>query len=186
MTFKLISPKKLEVTLSTQDCAAAGINWECDSPNDIRRLKKYLLSVLAQAQSRLEQPFYTGERLLIEIHPEPDGSAYVFFISEEELFHTFCEPEVFGFNDSEQLLNACLKLFRQYSHRLLKSSLYLFNDEWLLTLNPIDGDIASAADLIAEFGGKRYGSALTAAVISEHGKPIIGERALDMINYYFE
>lgn len=186
MVFRLISPNRLEVLLTAQDTDSAKLNFESESPADLRRLKKYLLSLLAQAQSKLEQPFFTGDRLLIEIHPEPDGSAAIFFIGEDDCCRQLCEPAVFGFDDSEQLLTAAIKLFRQYGHRLFKSALYLLNDEWLLIISPIDGESEPAASLLAEYGGMPHGKALTAAMIKEHGKPIIRERAVDMLNYYFE
>ena len=186
MVFRLISPNRLEVLLTAQDTLSAKLNFESESPDDIKRLKKYLLSVLAQAQSKLEQPFFTGERLLIEIHPEADGSAAIFFIGEENLCRQLCEPAVFSFDDSENLLNAAIKLFRQYGHRVFKSALYSLNGEWLLIISPIDGDSEPAATLITEYGGVPRGRSLTAAMIKEHGKPIIRERAVDMLQFYFE
>lgn len=186
LIFKLISPNRLEVTLTAQDTLSAELNFESESPADIKRLKKYLLSVLAQAQSKLEQPFFTGDRLLIEIHPEADGSAEIYFIGEENMCRQLCEPAVFGFDDSELLLNAAVKLFQQYGHRLFKSSLYSLKDEWLLIISPIDGEAEPAASLLAEYGGTPHGRTLVSAIVKEHGKPIIRERALDMLEHYFE
>ena len=186
MVFRLISPNRLEVLLTAQDTDTAKLNFESENPADLKRLKKYLLSLLAQAQSKLEQPFFTGDRLLIEIHPEPDGSAAIFFIGEDDCPRQLCEPTVFGFGNSEELLTAAVKLFRQYGYRLFKSSLYLLKGEWLLIICPIDGQAQPAASLLAEYGGVPHGKAITAAMIKEHGKPIIRERAVDMLNYYFE
>lgn len=185
MVFKLISTGRLEVVLTSQDILSAQIDLESEAPDDIRRLKKYLLSLLAQAQSRLAQPCLSGEQLLIEIHPRPDGSASIFFISEGCLPHRFCEPQSFGFDDSEKLISAAIMLFYQYSHRLFKSSLYLLKNEWLLMLSPIDNETDATA-LLAEFDAKPYNNALIPAMIKEHGKPIIAENAVDLLSRYFE
>lgn len=185
MIFKLISSGRLEVVLTAQEICSAGIDPESESPAEIKRLKRYLLSLLAQAQSRLEQPFLTGEQLLIEIHPQPDGSANIFFISEEAVFHRICEPTAFGFSSSEQLISAAITLFKQYSHRLFKSSLYSLRGEWLLIISPIESESDPAA-LLAEFDAKDYGKTLIPAIIAEHCEPIIAESAVDTLSRYFE
>lgn len=185
MIFRLASSNRLEVILSAQDAAQANISFESESPADLKRLKKYLLSVLAQAQTHTEAPFFTGQRLLIEIHPDDTGGAAVYFIGEGENARQLYEPMVFCFDCSDDMLEAALKLFKLYGHRLFKSSLYQLGECWQLIIGLIDGDSNSEANLLTEYGGTLIGRELMAALIKEHGRPIIRERAVDMLCYYF-
>lgn len=185
MVFRLIAPNRLEVTLSPQEIEQSGIDFENDSSANLKRLKKYLLSLLAQAQTQADDFFLFGESLVIEIYAEENGGATVLFSSKGEKAHELCQPVVFCFDNSEDMLLGATKLFALHGHRLFQSALYQCSMNWLLIIRPMDGFDSPAVRALYEYGEFLQGGSLVAALVEEHCKPIILEHAVDMISYYF-
>jgi len=184
MNYEYISPNRVRVTLSLDDIISAGLNLESGKESDIRKLKKYLLIILAQIKSEYGFPAENGETLCIEIYPDSFGGAEIYFSTEQ---HTFgiCQPYIFCFYDSNSLIDAAVRLFSCYGHRLFKSALYQYKNLWLFLIRPFDGTSGPAINLLSEYGHHLWTGATAAAIIEEHCKPIIRERASDMIYFYF-
>ncbi len=188
MVFRLVSPDRLKVVLTAQDVEHVGIDWESQDTAEVKKLRRYLLGVLAQAQSQTDTAFLLlGDRLLIEIYPEDDGGATVYFVMEQKEVPaaSICEPILFCFYDTEALLRGALQLFSLHGHRLLQSALYRQADCWQLIIRPMDGQNGPAVNLLAEYGVRAEGGSLLCALVEEHFKPIIREHAIDMLSYYF-
>lgn len=187
LVFRLVSPDRLKVVLTAQDVQQVGIDWESQDTSEVKKLRRYLLGVLAQAQSHTDTSFLLlGDRLLIEIYPEDDGGATVYFVMEQkEAYASICEPVIFSFDDAEALIRGSLQLFSLHGHRLLQSSLYRFEQSWQLIIRPMDGQNGPAVNLLSEYGQRAEGGSVLSAIIEEHCKPIIREHAIDMLSYYF-
>ena len=187
LLFRLVAPDRLKVVLSAQDVEHVGIDWDSQDSTDVKKLKRYLLSILAQAQSQTDTAFLLlGERLVIEIYPDDSGGATVYFAMEQDEPHaSICEPVIFSFHDTEELIRGALQLFSLHGHRLLQSALYQEGEVWQLIVRPMDGENGPAVSLLSEYGMRAEGDSLSAAIIEEHCKPIIREHAIDMLSYYF-
>lgn len=187
MVFRLVAPDRLKVVLSAKDVEQVGIDWDSQDTAEVKKLRRYLLSVLAQAQSQTDTAFLLlGERLLIEIYPDDEGGATVYFAMEQnEPLVSICEPVIFSFYETEDLINGALQLFSLHGHRLLQSALYKNGEIWQLILRPMDGENGPAVNLMSEYGIRASGGGLLASMIEEHCKPIIKEHAIDMLSYYF-
>lgn len=187
MVFHLVAPDRLKVILSAQDVQQVGIDWDSQDTAELKKLKRYLLEVLAKAQSQTDTAFMLiGERLLIEIYPDEDGGATVYFAMEQVDQHaSICEPVIFSFCDAEALICGALQLFSLYGHRLLQSELYKLEENWQLIIRPMDGENGPAVNLLSEYGQRVADGSISSAIIEEHCKPIIKEHAVDMLSYYF-
>lgn len=188
MVFRLIAPDRLKITLTPQDAGKAGVSWESEDPADLKQLRRYLLGLLAQAQSQSDTAFFlTGERLLIEIYPDERGGATVFFTTEHRLpsHSTLYEPVALCFADAQQLIDGAVRLFSLHGHRLLQSALYHLTEGWLLVVHPMDGPTGPAVALLAEYGAVVAQGALATAVLTEHSRPILQEQAVDLLAHYF-
>ncbi|MFV0498217.1 MAG: adaptor protein MecA [Candidatus Fimivivens sp.] len=187
MLFRLVAPDRLKVVLTAQDVQQLDVDWESHDASEIKKLRRYLLGILAQVQSQTDASFLLlGDRLLIEIYPGDDGSATIYFVMEEKETHTsICEPVIFSFDDTEALICGSLQLFSLHGHRLLQSALYRFEQSWQLIIRPMDGQNGPAVNLLTEYGQRAKGGSILSAIIEEHCKPIIREHAIDMLSYYF-
>lgn len=184
MDFDYIAPNRIRVLLSHRDFFRAGINLESSDEQDIKRLKKYLLYLLSQIKAQTTFSIKPSQRLLIEVYPNDAGGAEVFFTAESSGFSPNC-PSIFLFESSDDMINAVTKLFSLHCHRVFKSSLYQSGILWAFILCPLDGENSPALALLSEYGTALSGGKLTEAAIKEHFRPIIRERAADMIAFYF-
>ncbi len=184
MQFDHISSNRIRVTLSPQDIAAAGIDPESNDQQEIKRLKKYLFLLLSQIRSQSDLPVIENGTLYIEIYPDPSGGAVIYFTTDQDAPELY-EPSVFCFYSVGELIKAAVTLFSFYGHRLFKSSLYQCSDRWLFIIRPFDGALSPAVSLLGEYGEHIPGGSVISAVIEERCKPIIRERAADMLAFYF-
>lgn len=53
MVFHLLSNDRLKATLTAQDARRLQLEWENEDPQALRQLKRGLLGLLAEAQTRL-------------------------------------------------------------------------------------------------------------------------------------
>jgi len=182
LKFEYLSSDRIKVVLTAQDIADSGIDFESDDEKDIKRLKGYLFFLLSKIKLQYDAATEDAS-LYIEIYPQRTGGALIYFIIDRG-HHNICEPLVFCFENSNDLIKAASALYSNYSHRLYKSALYQYKSCWLLIIRPLDGNLSPAATLLMEYGELIDSDLLTSAVIQEHCKPIIRERAADMLFYY--
>ena len=69
MVFHLLSNDRLKATLTAQDARRLQLEWENEDPQALRQLKRGLLGLLAEAQTRLGF-FPASRRMLIEVYPD--------------------------------------------------------------------------------------------------------------------
>lgn len=186
MMFQLISEDTLKATLTAQDVGMLGLTFEEKDPAALRRLRLALMTLLAEAQASIGFLPETGH-LAIELYPEDDGGCIVLFRRDAALpdQSVYC-PLVFRFNDAETLIEASVRLFALHGHRLFGSSLYRLDGTYRLIVRPIDGETGAAAKLLSEYGLREANGFVAAALIEEHGRPILTEHAVDTLSYYFD
>lgn len=184
MKFEYISSDRVKVSLSANDIAAAGLDIESSDEKDIRKLKKYLMLLLSKIKLPSDSLGTYGDTLYIEIYPQSSGGAIVYFIIDCGVQAPY-QPAVFCFYSINDLIKAAIALFCCYSHRLYKSALYQYGDCWLFIICPLDGTLSPTVSLLSEYGEQIEGGWMTASFIEEHSKPIIRERAADMLAFYF-
>ena len=184
MKFEYLSSDRIKVILSAQDIADAGIDFESNSEKDIKKLKKYIFFLLSKIKLSPDTTLSESGTLYIEIYPQRSGGALIYFIIDCRQHHIY-EPATFCFYNTNDLINAAVTVFNAYSHRLFKSSLYQYSGCWLFTVCPLDGSSSPITELLHEYGEPIDGGQIISAVIEEHCKPIIRERAADMLSFYF-
>ncbi len=184
MVFRILSDDRLKATLTAQDARRLQIEWDSTDPTALRQLKRCLLGVLAEAQTRLGF-FPVSQRLLIEIYPDEQGGATVYFCADPPREDEEEDAESFCFCDAEALIEAAVRLAPLYGHRLRGSALYRCRDLWWLIIHPMDGEGSPAARLLSEYACRYAPGRFDAALIAEHGLPILLEQATDTLFYYF-
>lgn len=181
MVFRLLSNDRLKATLTAQDARRMQLEWETADPQALRQLKRSLLGLLAEARTRIDF-FPVSRQLLIEIYPDEQGGATVYFCASSPLDG---DAESFCFEDADSLIDAAVRLFPLCGHRLRDSALYRCRELWWLVIHPMDGEGSAAARLLSEYACRTSTDSFDAAVIAEHGLPILREQAADTLFYYF-
>lgn len=211
MNIKLLHKHKLQITLTAQDLAQLGITYESLDYVD-PKTRKAITRLLERAQE--ETGFSPqGCKLLIEAYPLSRGGCVVCFTTlvqeepkgpplgrepsfpapgqppgEESLLGEpplLGEPLVFQFEKADTFLEASCKLYRQYSHRVFKSSAYALEGRYYLALRPIDGAGGVTEGFLREFGCRVSRSPLAEPMLEEHGALLAKDDALDQLNRYF-
>ena len=184
MKFEYISSDRIKVILSAQDIADADIDLQSSDEKDLKRLKKYVFFLLSKIKLPPDAALFQSSYLYVEIYPQRFGGAVIYFIIDSAQ-NQFCEPITFCFYSSQELINAVVTVFAAYSHRLYKSALYQHCGCWLFTVTPLDGFLSPVTELLCEYGEPIDGGRIISSAIEEHCKPIIRERAADMLAFYF-
>jgi len=184
LQWDITSSNMVEVYITPHQFLIAGIDPQSSTPQNAKKLKRYLLFLLTQISTT--HSFFAGpnDQLLIEIYPDQTGGAAVRFIIKRDN-QKLCRPLVFCFNDSDTLIEAAVKLLSVHGHRLFKSDLYKCDALWLLIISLIDPNINTAKILLSEYGFFISDKSETAALIKEHCKPILLDKAADTISLYF-
>jgi len=184
MEWSAFYPNHIKAYITSQEFHLAGIDPQSDDPGNIKKLKRYLIFLLAHAKANYSFACEPDSRLVIEIYPDQSGGAEIHFLPEHKT-KKLCQTEIFCFDDSTALIEATVKLFSLYGHRIFKSSLYQRFGLWLLIVQLLDESPSPVHLLLTEYGFQISGRDETAALIEEHCKPIIKQRAVDTISYYF-
>ncbi len=188
MIFKLIAPNKLKILLSSLDMQMLGVTYDSlDYKNP--ETKALLIELLAQG--RAQTGFSPGKtKLFIEAYPEPDGGCSILFTAltpaESDSFAPkyATGPVVFAFTDIDLVIQAAVKLFQQYGHRIYKSSLYRLDHEYRLIIHPLDRADQVTLNFLQEYAPIVGEGEIAAAFVCEHGIPIVEDSAIDVMSAY--
>jgi len=187
----LLSPQKLMVTLRPTDLAELGISYESLDYAD--PLTRGILVTLLE-QGKEETGFRPrNAKLFIEVFPTEEGGCVLHFTclgpgrlsgpgSAESLAPS---AVVFAFQDADELIDAAVKVFARYSHRIFKSSLYLLGGSYRLVVYPLDYADDLSILFLSEFAPKTGEGQVLAEFIDEHGALLIADTALDTLAGYF-
>ncbi|WRS26666.1 adaptor protein MecA [Oscillospiraceae bacterium MB08-C2-2] len=190
MEIILVSPEKLKIILTRQDMNNLSLEYEDMDYTDLQT-KEVIVSLLEQAK---EQAGFNPKntKLFIEVYPTQEGGCVLYFTSHSSgswyggpKKGYQVGPIIFEFEDSETLIQAAIRLFSRYSHRIYKSSLYLYGQRYRLILYPLDYSDRLSVFFLGEYA-KRVGEGeILAAFIQEHGKELAVDNAIDLLARYF-
>lgn len=90
----------------------------------------------------------------------------------------------FAFQNSELLIQAASRLFKQFCHRIYKSSLYKAEGRYILVVYPLDIAEGTTAFFLGEYGEYLGAGEIVVAKIAEHGSIIIEDTAIDTLAVY--
>lgn len=184
----LISSEKLKITLNSSDMQQLGLRYE-DMDYSDEQTRTTLAALLEQAKT-IAGFHPQGAKLLVEVFPYEDGGCVLHFTSLSSRFRSYpaklaLEPVVFEFDDVDALLEAAVKTFDRYSHRIYKSSLYLYRHRYHLVVYPLDYSDNLSVYFLSEFGRKSGQGEIFAAYLEEHGELLIEASALDTLREHF-
>ena len=91
---------------------------------------------------------------------------------------------VFAFDDVELLIQAASRLFKQFCHRIYKSSLYKAEGRYFLIVWPLDIAEGTTAFFLGEYGSYIGAGEIVVAKVAEYGRLIIEDTAIDTISVY--
>lgn len=189
MKIETVDRQTVKVQLSVDDMQDLAITYEQMDYKD-PSTKRAIVALLHKVRQETDVDL-TGGKLFIEAFPHREGGC-ILYISvldaqgqgsarPKRYRGSFNTPMIFRFSDPEDLITACDKLFTQYSHLVLKSSLYLMEQSYILLVYSyfkLDGKIAA---LVSEYGEAMGKGAVKSAFIKEHAKPLIINNAIDTI-----
>lgn len=188
MDVVLLNAEKLEIALNCADMQKLDLSYEEMDYSD-EQTRKTLVALLEYAKTTAN--FHPrGAKLLVEVFPRADGGCVLHFTSLGSRFrsypsHLALEPVVFEFSDADTLLEASVKTFARYSHRIYKSSLYRYREQYRLVVYPLDYSDQLSVYFLSEFARKVGQGEILAAYVEEHGELIIADNALDTLSEYF-
>ncbi|WP_195282836.1 hypothetical protein [Harryflintia acetispora] len=177
---------RVRVTLKQSEMTALGLSYE-ELLLGGEGLQKALGALLWQLQEKTGL-HGVGQRVLIEATlGESGGCELVLSGLHEPSRYRIKEgqlvPRLFWFAGLPQLVQGCKAVFTHMSHRIYRSSLY-YRGGYILSVTPIDGPRAGAAQLLGEFGGYLGRGELLEELVCEHAKSIRCGDAIDAVSRY--
>lgn len=188
MYFERLDGNKLRVRLTEEDLAEFLVTYDgMDYADSATRMM--VSEILRRA--RLESGFTPGDgRLLIEAYPSEGGGCTLLFTAvpppgRPALGKGGFGPLVYAFGDIDTVIDGSVRLFRLCCHRIYKSSLYRMEQGYRVILYPLDRTGSRASTLLSEYGDLVGEGPAAAALVEEHGTPVILGNAIDKLSYYF-
>ncbi len=188
MMIKLIEKMKLLIILSTEDMNDMNISLSelfLGSPT----IAETITCLLEKGREEVDFD-YPKSKMHIEIYPTDTGGAAVYFTAvpsyklTEGGVGSVCEPAVFAFEDIDDVINASVMLFKQHCHRIFKSSIYKYEENYRLIIYPIDCAEGVAVEFLKEFAPLLGQNEVIVSQTKEHGTAVVIDNAIDKIAYY--
>lgn len=174
--------RKLKITLSAEESyrfLGKIAKPCCKDPETRRFLAALLRSALHKTDFRLD-----CDRLYVEIYPSALGGHIIYFTKPPLIRRFHKNPSsnltlMLEFKDFGDLISICKKLKSEGSSEI-RSALYKYKGEYslLITSSPS----AFSYPLITEFADKVICSDIAVASVSEYGKLLIKDNAIDIIS----
>lgn len=187
MNVERMGKTQMKILLSEAEMKRVGLSLEGDPSG--AHTRALLLSLLEE--TREESGFeYYGHRLLIELYPQEGGGCAIYYKIAGSMTERLSKPALYGpvlftFTDVDILIEAACRLFYRYCHRIYKSSLYRLGNSYRLIVYPLDRVDSVTVSFLSEFAEKSGEGCIAAALVEEHGTPIVLENAIDMFSDYF-
>ncbi|MFZ2537567.1 MAG: adaptor protein MecA [Oscillospiraceae bacterium] len=190
MKIELLDDKTIKVLLSKIDMTTYNLCYdEMDYKNP--QTKRVILKLIDEIKKEVKINLTTG-KLFIEAFPYADGGCILYVNvldsstsetqSQKKSKSGFDTPLIFIVEDINLLGVLSNRLITRYSHIILKSSLYLWDDKYyilLYTYFKMDSEIIK---LISEYG-KFYGKGtIQSSIVKEHAKELIKNDAIAMLD----
>ena len=186
MKIELLDDKTVKVLLSKLDMSNFNITYD-EMDYQKPDTKRVILHLIDKIKKEVKIDFSSG-KLFIEAFPYADGGCilYVNIIDPskkalEKPKSGFSTPLLFSCDNVDILFQMANAIILKFDHVILKSSLYLMNDRYYISLYTyfkMDDDIIKRACEYGKFIGK---GAVISAFVEEHAKKLIDDDAIKII-----
>lgn len=201
MKIERLGQDKIRIFLTFDDLSERGIQKE-DMWHELPKVHDLFTEMMDQAYNELG--FDATGPLAVEVFAMPAQGMVVIVtrgkydhhqynsLSEDELPEEVYEMElhleesdtiVYAFNDIEVLIEAAHVLRGNITEA---GKLYHYKQKWVLYIEPTEVEESKHSALIAVLAEFGEASSATEAVLSEYGKVIVPERAIDVICTHFK
>lgn len=191
MKIELVDQKTVKITLDENDLDEMALSF--DLSDDVSsETKRAVLGLITKIKEETELDL-TGGRLFIEAFPDVNGGCVLYVnvidrtrggLRAKKQESEFNSPLIFRFADLPNLLNACERLFGQYSHLIRKSSLYLLDQEYYLTICSYLKTDEKLIKLLGEYSRYFGKGDIRLSFIKEHARCIIEDAAVETLVDY--
>lgn len=191
LKIELVDQKTVKITLNEDDLDEMALSFQaCDGSTN--ETKRAVLSLITKIKDETELDL-TGGKLFIEAFPDANGGCvlYVNVIDRgrgslrcKKTSVEFNTPLIFRFDTLQGLLDACGRLFSQYSHLIRKSSLYLLDQTYYLSVCSFLKTDEKLIKLLGEYGRFFGKGDIKNSFIKEHAKCIIEDAAVETLVDY--
>ncbi len=177
-----ISSRKLKITLDSKESAEL-INRLYKVPRDNLQLKHILRILLSKAAAKTDFTL-DCERIYVELFPSVNSGLIIFFTKYPQVKkYRLNSAKVFKylleFSDSDSVIRAA-KAFAAQKKDCFQSSLFKKQDKYYLIISCKTG-IPITYALLTEFADRCVCSHTASAIVSEYGKKILSENAVDLL-----
>lgn len=190
LKIELLDDKTVKILLSKFDMTTFNLCYdEMDYKNP--ETKRVILKLIDEIKKEVKINLNTG-KLFIEAFPYADGGCILYVNvldstkiqsqAQKKLKPGFDTPLIFMLEDVNSLGTLSNRLITRYSHIILKSSLYLWDNKYYLMLYTYFKMDSEIINLINEYG-KLYGKGtIQSSIIKEHAKELITNDAIAMLD----
>lgn len=192
MNIEIMGQKMVKVTLTDNDLKQYHISYDkLDYNNAETRRVVYELIQLIRENTTVD---LSSKKILVETFRAKNGGC-IFYISANldiiayakpisKNSSGFNTPLIFEFSNFDNLCSACKHLYKMYNHIILKSNLFVNNQNYVLTLYTYFKQDDKIINLATEYGEYFGQGDLKNALIAEHSDIIIKNNAIEfMFNY---
>jgi negative regulator of genetic competence, sporulation and motility len=189
MNIEVIGDKMVRVTLSSLDLTSYNIDY--NNLNYSNAEARRVVFEIIQLVRELTPVDLSAKKIFIESFKSKDGGC-IFYISSKPKITAqtkplpkypegFNAPIIFEFKDFKDLCLACKNLFLLYNHIILKSNLFVNNEQYILSIYTYFKQDSKIISLTSEYGSFFGQGDLKNALICEHSDAILLDNAIPFI-----
>lgn len=178
----------IKIVLSKSDMQQMSIEFE-QMDYSQPATKRMIMQLLQQARDETNLDFTKG-KLLIEAFPTPDGGCVLYLNLIQRSYSTnknnrgFNTPLIFKIQNLDQLCIVSKKLYQNYHHLILKSTLYSENNQYILMVYSYYKLDDKLIAIINEHGSLVGKGEIKSRLIEEHTHLIVKNKAIETICEY--
>ncbi len=191
LKIELVDQRTVKITLNEDDLDEMALSFQaCDGSTS--ETKRAVLSLITKIKEETKLDL-NGGKLFIEAFPDANGGCVLYVnvidrgasvLRSKRTNIEFNTPLIFRFEGLPCLLDACKRLFHQYSHLIRKSSLYLLDQTYYLTICSFLRTDEKLIKLLGEYGRYFGKGDVKVSFIKEHAKCIIEDAAVETLVDY--
>ena len=188
LKIELIDQKTVKITLNEADLDEMALSFHADG-NASLKTKQAVWDLIAKIKEETALDL-TGGKLFVEAFPDANGGCvlYVNVIEQRSSAPKAARdpaglntPILFRFPSLADLTEACARLFRQYSHLVRKSSLYLLGQDYYFVLYSYLRTDEKLIRFLNEYGRYAGKGAVRLSYLREHARCLIEDAALEIL-----
>lgn len=188
MNIEPLDRQTVKIILSADDMEKFNISYdEMDYNNPSAR--KIIMQLLHKVREKTSIDL-NQNKIFIEAFPINDGGCVLYLNifgeskKDAEKPEGFNMPLIFLIENLDSLRCICDKLYHNYHHLILKSSLYETDENYILTVYSYCKMNAKLIAVIKEYGYFLGKGELKNQMIKEHSSAIVKDKAVEMIHRY--